>query len=179
MACALIANYSAGLLQSRRRVDVPKGSGGRGRAVAGIWRDDMDDSTADIRRRVLIEASLLTHDEWTATVRTFYRRVLLYHPKLAGHFAGVDIDAQVQMLVAILSTIARDLPDRSLLDRVLFHLGVAHVEQGIRHGEFTEFIALLADVLSAKALLVGPEEAYAVWYQELSAVATAMLLTSA
>jgi hypothetical protein len=37
---------------------------------------------------------------------------------------------------------------------------------------------LLANVISGKTTLVGSDEAYAVWYQELSAIATAMLLAS-
>jgi len=138
----------------------------------------MDDLTDDIRRRALIEASLMTHEEWTTLVRSFYERLLQHHPALAVRFARVNIEFQVQKLIVILSSIARDLPDRSALDRVLFHMGVAHVERGIRRTEFTEFIALLANVLSAKANLVNPDQAYGVWYQELSAMATAMLLTS-
>ncbi|HTC53670.1 MAG TPA: globin [Steroidobacteraceae bacterium] len=138
----------------------------------------MDDPIDDVRSRVLLEASLLTHDEWTTMLRAFFRRLLMHHPQLAGHFESVNIDFLVQKLVLVLSTIARDLPNRTELDRVLFHQGVAHVERGIRRSEFNEFIALLASVLSGKLTLVGAEEAYAVWYQELSAVASAMLLTA-
>jgi hemoglobin-like flavoprotein len=138
----------------------------------------MDDSIDDVRGRVLLEASLLTHEEWTTTLGDFYRRLLQHHPQLAAYFEGVNIDFQVQKLVVVLSTIARDLPDRSVLDRVLFHQGVAHVERGIGRGEFNEFIALLANVVSCKTTLVGAAESYAVWYQELSAVATSMLLTA-
>jgi hemoglobin-like flavoprotein len=138
----------------------------------------MDDTTDDVRGRVLLEASLLTHDEWTTTLRAFYRRLLLHHPQLAGYFEGVNIDFLVQKLVVLLSIIARDLPDRTTLDRALFHVGLAHIQRGIRRSEFSEFIALLANVLSGKLTLVGAEEAYAVWYQELSGIASAMLLTA-
>jgi hemoglobin-like flavoprotein len=138
----------------------------------------MDDPIDDVRSRVLLEASLLTHEEWTTTLRTFYRRLLLHHPQLAGHFEGVNIDFQVQKMVVVLSTMARDPPDRTALDRVLFHLGEIHAQRGILRADFSEFIALLANVVSGKTTLVGAEEAYAVWYQELSAVATAMLLTA-
>jgi hypothetical protein len=138
----------------------------------------MVDPTDDIRSRVLLEASLLTHEEWTATLRVFYHRILVHHSQLAVHFEGVNIDFQVQKIAVILSTIARDLPDRTGLDRVLFHLGEIHAERGILRAEFSEFIALLANVISGKTTLVGSDEAYAVWYQELSAIATAMLRTS-
>jgi hemoglobin-like flavoprotein len=149
-----------------------------GGTVTPVPRDEMDYLTDDIRRRVLIEASLLTHEEWTTIVSSFYRRLLEHHPRLAVHFTGVNVAFQVQKLVVILTNIARDLPDRTGLDRVLFNLGLAHVHRGIERAEFTEFIALLANVLSGRANLASPDEAYAVWYQELSAVATAMLLTS-
>ena len=138
----------------------------------------MDDPTDDIRRRVLLEASLLTHEEWTATLRAFYSRILLHHPQLAVHFEGINIAFLVQKMAVVLNTIAGDLPDRTGLDRMLYHLGEIHLERGILREEFSEFIALLANVVSGKALLVGADEAYAVWYQELSALATAMLLAS-
>jgi hemoglobin-like flavoprotein len=139
----------------------------------------MDDPIDDVRSRVLLEASLLTHEEWTTMLRAFYRWLLMHHPQLAGYFESVNIDFLVQKLVVVLTAIARERPDRAALDRVLFHQGVVHVERGIRRSEFNEFIALLASVLSGKLTLVGAEEAYAVWYQELSAVASAMLLTAA
>ena len=137
----------------------------------------MEDQFAEIRRRVLVEASLLTHDEWTRTVRNFYRIVLAHHPRLAVHFSAVNGDSQVQKLVALLTTLARDLPDRTTLDRVVFQMGTHHVALGIRHREFSEFVALLARILASSAL-ARQDEAYAVWYQELSAIAGAMLLTA-
>lgn len=159
-------------------VDQPTGIKRRAPGATGIVEDHMEEQTDEIRRRVLIEASLLTHAEWTALLRSFYQRLMQHHPRLAAHFAKVNIDYQVQKLVVVLSQMSRDLPDRSALDRVLFHLGVLHVDRGISHSDFNEFIALLANVLAGKANLVDPHEAYAVWYHEISAVATTMLLTA-
>ena len=138
----------------------------------------MVDPTDDIRRRVLLEASLLTHHEWTTIVMAFYGTIILHHPQLARHFDGVNIDFQVQKLAVVLTAVAREFPDRVAMDRVLFHVGVTHVDRGIHRKDFTEFIDLLASVLSRKTLLATPDEAYAVWYQELSAIATTMLLTA-
>lgn len=136
----------------------------------------MEDLIAESRRRVLLAASLQTHDEWTTIVRRFYRTLLLRHPRFASLFTATPIEFQAQKLIVLLTTLARDPADRSALNLALGKMGAAHASRGITRTDFSEFVALLSEIL-ADAVAAGERaEARDVWLRELRAVADAMLL---
>jgi hemoglobin-like flavoprotein len=136
----------------------------------------MEDQTAQARRRVLLAASLQTHDEWTIIVRRFYRALFGRHPRFAASFAKTSIEFQVQKLIVLLTTLARDPADRTALDLALCKMGAAHASRGISRTDFAEFVALLAEVLADAVADIHRGEVKEVWLRELSAVNEAMLL---
>jgi hemoglobin-like flavoprotein len=138
----------------------------------------MEDLTAQARRRVLLAATLQSHDEWTTIVRRFYRVLFMRHPRFAAAFDETPLEFQVQKLIVLLNTLARDPTDRSALDLALRKMGATHASRGITRTDFSEFVAILAEVLADAVADIHHGEVRQVWLRELAAVTDAMLLAA-